>query len=109
MALCANNSWIVTCHKLNIKGGAISGGAVGVRLPVMATSHTTPSTGRHRKEFEDFMKTQFLDQKNRGSKVITRSKGDLIISYLARKAGPFDAHFHFWVKGRGFRALDDLL
>ena len=90
----------------HVKGGAISGRAVGVRLPVMATSRTTPSTGGHQKEFEDFMKTQFLDQKNRGNKVITRSKGDLVANYLAGKAGPFNGHFDFWVKGWGFRALD---
>lgn len=44
--------------------------------------------------------------KKAGSKTITRSKGDRIVSFLTGRSTSEDAHFRFWVKSRGFKLMD---
>ena len=60
----------------------------------------------HREAFEKWTKEAFLSGKKVGSKVLTRSQGELVKSFLSGAAPAKDDHFKFWVKSRGFRVTD---
>ena len=59
-----------------------------------------------REAFEAFVKSSFVQTKKTGSKVLTRSRGAEIVTYLLRDNGNTSAHFKFWVKSRSFRPVD---
>ena len=52
----------------------------------------------HREAFDDWMKNTFLSAKKTGSKVLTRSQGEEIKTFLSGATPAKDAHFKFWVK-----------
>ena len=61
---------------------------------------------RHREAFEKYIHCNFLQGKKAGSKTVTRSKGDRIVSFLMGRPVEEDAHFKFWVKSREFKLMD---
>ena len=60
----------------------------------------------HREAFEKWTKEALLSGKKVGSKVLTRSQGDQVKSFLSGAAPAKDAHFKFCVKSRGFLVTD---
>ena len=60
-----------------------------------------------KKKFDDFCRATFIDVENKGSKTITRAKGQKIIALLS-KAGDrenFSPKFKHWVTARGFQLV----
>ena len=66
-----------------------------------------------REAFEAFVKSSFVLTKKTESKVLTRSRGVEIVTYLSGDGGntsaSTSAHFKFWVKSSGFRLMDYLV
>ena len=62
----------------------------------------------HQETFDDYLKENYIDNRQKGSKTITRSKGARIIALLEAKEipGDTDPHFKHWVKIRGFQLMD---
>ena len=62
----------------------------------------------HQEKFEDYCWATFnIAGENKGSKTITRAKGDKIVKLLSKKgtAEDFTPKFKHWVKSRGFQLI----
>ena len=81
---------------------ATTAAAASVEGTALSSMHAAK---KHREEFEKFVEESFVKQKKSRSKVITRSRGDKIVTCL-KGLSAADAHFKFWVKSRGFRVMD---
>ena len=55
--------------------------------------------------FQTFLVDSFLSGKKRGSKVITRAKGNKIVALLKGTCNDSDHHLKFWVKSRKFSLM----
>ena len=62
-----------------------------------------------KEKYEDFYRATSIDGKNKGSKTITRAKGENIVQLLANNenADDFNPKFKHWVKTRGFQLITD--
>ena len=63
----------------------------------------------HKEKFEEFCRATFIDGQSKGSKTITRAKGENIVQLLANNgnADDFNPKFKHWVKTRGFQLITD--
>ena len=61
----------------------------------------------HKKRFEEFCAETFLEGENKGSKSMTRAKGEKVIALLRKDGNPDDyiPKFKHWVKTRGFQLI----
>ena len=66
--------------------------------------HTT-AMENHKEKFEDFCKATFIDGDNKGSKTITRAKGEKIKLLSKNDDDEFSPKFKHWVKTRGFQLI----
>lgn len=61
----------------------------------------------HKEKFDEFCEATSIDGENKGSKTVSKVKGDIIVKFLSKETSraEFSPMFKHWVKTGGFQLV----
>ena len=79
---------------------------LAIKMP-RSNSNAVSEMASQRQKFEEFCRVSFIESDIKGSKTITRAKGEKIINLLNKDGDQEDysPKFRHWVKTRGFQLV----